>query len=171
MLHNIDFAVYSPDYRSYVSIMINEETLYSDVLMDDATTLHHVEIEKEYPIDGGNNIVLKFEQYQAEHEPAIKYLKIENIKINSQKIFTNEGDYIPAQTPWMKEHEKDIIGDLINHGSIMGWYGKMLYDYKIQSELSTSRVSKNTINDLLFTDRIILRDVKLQREHHNDTKS
>jgi hypothetical protein len=166
MLHNIDFAVYSPDYRSYVSIMINEETLYSDVLMDDATTLHHVEIEKEYPINGGNNIVLKFEQYQAEHEPAIKYLKIQNIKINSQKIFTSEGDYIPAQTPWMKEHEKDIIGDLINHGGIMGWYGKMYYEYKIQSELNSSRVSKDNIDDLMFVERIILRDSNLQPEHH-----
>jgi len=166
MLHNIDFAVYSPDYRSYVSIMINEETLWSDVLTDDATTLHHVEIEKEYSANGKNNIIFKFEQYQAEHEPAVKYLKIENIKINSQKIFINEGDYIPTQTLWMKEHEQEITDNLINHGGIMGWYGKMYYEYKIQSELNSSRISKDNIDDLMFVERIILRNPKLQRRHH-----
>lgn len=166
MLHNIDFAVYSPDYRSYVAIMINEETLWSDVLIDNATTLHHVEIEKEYATDGENKIVFRFEQYQAEHEPAEKYLKIENIIINSQNIFTNEGDYVPTQTPWMREHQKDVVDDLINHGGIMGWYGKMYYQYKIQSELNSSRVSKNNVDDLMFVEKIILRDSELQREQH-----
>jgi hypothetical protein len=146
--------------------MINKETLWSDVLIDDATTLHHVEIEKEYPADVKNKIVFKFEQYQAEYEPAVKYLKIENIRINSQNIFTNEGDYIPTQTLWMKEHEQEITDNLINHGGIMGWYGKMYYEYKIQSELSSSRISKNNVDDLMFAERIILRDPNLQREHH-----